>query len=205
MLEDCLHDAKPATQLDANEISLGFCLSALRCGDRGDFDHHLNEARVQLLAPLAAASLESYTRAYPMLVRLHMLQELHEASALFPFDGTGDPGNREPHSAPTVQHGGAKKLDSLIQVWRSRLELIQSSSITTWGPVLALRQCILEMHGSATQGALGEGHIKASRLACSAGLLQNASMSLLKAEAASADGVRIESCLLYTSPSPRDA
>ena len=34
------------------------------------------------MAPLAAAAMESYARAYPHLVRLHMLQELADASAL---------------------------------------------------------------------------------------------------------------------------
>ena len=34
----------------------------------------LAEARSEIMAPLAAASMESYTRAYPYLVKLHMLQ-----------------------------------------------------------------------------------------------------------------------------------
>ena len=32
------------------------------------------EARSEVMAPLSAASMESYTRAYPYLVKLHMLQ-----------------------------------------------------------------------------------------------------------------------------------
>ena len=31
-------------------------------------------ARSEIMAPLSAASMESYTRAYPYLVKLHMLQ-----------------------------------------------------------------------------------------------------------------------------------
>ncbi len=34
------------------------------------------------MAPLSAASMESYSRAYPHLTRLHMLQELADAAAL---------------------------------------------------------------------------------------------------------------------------
>lgn len=34
------------------------------------------------MAPLSAASTESYTRAYPCIVKLHMLQELSDAASL---------------------------------------------------------------------------------------------------------------------------
>ena len=40
------------------------------------------EARQDIMAPLSAASMESYSRAYPHLTRLHMLQELADAAAL---------------------------------------------------------------------------------------------------------------------------
>lgn len=39
------------------------------------------EARSEIMAPLSAASMESYSRAYPYLVKLHMLQ----VSALITF------------------------------------------------------------------------------------------------------------------------
>lgn len=32
------------------------------------------EARAEIMAPLSAASMESYSRAYPHLIKLHMLQ-----------------------------------------------------------------------------------------------------------------------------------
>ena len=38
----------------------------------------LAEARSEIMAPLAAASMESYTRAHPYLVKLHMLQVIFE-------------------------------------------------------------------------------------------------------------------------------
>jgi hypothetical protein len=37
-------------------------------------------ARQEIMAPLSAASMESYSRAYPHLTRLHMLQELADAA-----------------------------------------------------------------------------------------------------------------------------
>lgn len=42
----------------------------------------LQEARLAAMAPLIAASTESYSRAYPYLVKLHMLQELSDAAVL---------------------------------------------------------------------------------------------------------------------------
>jgi serine/threonine-protein kinase ATR len=36
----------------------------------------LKQARIDIMAPLSAASLESYERAYPFVTRLHMLTEL---------------------------------------------------------------------------------------------------------------------------------
>ena len=40
----------------------------------------LEAAREDIMAPLSAASMESYSRAYPHLTRLHMLQELADAA-----------------------------------------------------------------------------------------------------------------------------
>ena len=34
----------------------------------------LEDARREIMGPLSAASMESYSRAYPLLVKLHMLQ-----------------------------------------------------------------------------------------------------------------------------------
>jgi len=41
----------------------------------------LEAARQEIMAPLTAASMESYSRAYPHLTRLHMLQELADAAS----------------------------------------------------------------------------------------------------------------------------
>ncbi len=43
------------------------------------------EARSEVMAPLSAASMESYTRAYPYLVKLHMLQASHPLLRLITY------------------------------------------------------------------------------------------------------------------------
>lgn len=42
----------------------------------------LRETRSEVMGPLSAASMESYSRVYPHLVKLHMLQELADANSL---------------------------------------------------------------------------------------------------------------------------
>lgn len=46
------------------------------------------EARSEVMAPLSAASMESYTRAYPYLVKLHMLQASHSLLHMIETPGT---------------------------------------------------------------------------------------------------------------------
>lgn len=70
----------------------------------------LEDARRSIMAPLSAASMESYTRAYPFLVRLHMLQELSDAAVL-------------------LQEGSVASLSERQRRlrWEERLNVMQSS------------------------------------------------------------------------------
>ena len=65
------------------------------------------------MAPLSAASMESYTRAYPYLVRLHMLQELADAAMLLQEGSV---------AAVTGPHERQRRLR-----WEERLRVTQSS------------------------------------------------------------------------------
>lgn len=62
------------------------------------------------MAPLGAASMESYTRAYPLLVKLHMLQELSDAAVLL----------QEASLAGTLERQRRLR-------WEERLKVTQSS------------------------------------------------------------------------------
>ncbi|KAF9211017.1 serine/threonine-protein kinase M1 [Podila verticillata] len=74
VLEDAL--ARPIVQ--SFETRLGQLLLDIR-GNGADFTRHLEEARSSLIAPLAAASMESYSRSYDQVVQLHLLHELEVA------------------------------------------------------------------------------------------------------------------------------
>ena len=58
------------TSLHTSEVSDWTCLC--RKADAAKLE--IAEARTEIMAPLSAASMESYSRAYPYLVKLHMLQ-----------------------------------------------------------------------------------------------------------------------------------
>ncbi|ORZ11293.1 hypothetical protein BCR41DRAFT_110660 [Lobosporangium transversale] len=61
------------------DVGLGQLLLDMRENRVSDFEKNLQHVRSMMIAPLAAASMESYQRAYEHIVRLHMLHELEEA------------------------------------------------------------------------------------------------------------------------------
>ncbi|KAI7827529.1 hypothetical protein BC939DRAFT_394939 [Gamsiella multidivaricata] len=61
------------------ETGLGQLVLDLRDNRVVEFEEHLQQVRAMLIAPLAAASMESYARAYEHIVQLHMLHELEVA------------------------------------------------------------------------------------------------------------------------------
>ena len=52
------------------------------CRDTEGVKRQLGEAASEVMGRLSAASMESYSRAYPHLVRLHMLHEASDAAQL---------------------------------------------------------------------------------------------------------------------------
>ena len=59
------------------------------------------EARSEVMAPLSAASMESYTRAYPYLVKLHMLQASFSVLHMINKTGTNVTGSPSPPPPPS--------------------------------------------------------------------------------------------------------
>jgi hypothetical protein len=51
-------------------------------GNDVQFNMALSQCRVELMASLSAASMESYQRAYPFVAKLHMLHELEQSLVL---------------------------------------------------------------------------------------------------------------------------
>ncbi|KAF9205154.1 serine/threonine-protein kinase M1 [Haplosporangium sp. Z 27] len=79
------------------ETGLGQLLLDLRDNRIAEFENHLQQVRCMLIPTLAAASMESYSRAYDHIVQLHMLHELEVAFRAWnpiaiatPSDSTGN-------------------------------------------------------------------------------------------------------------------
>lgn len=53
-------------------------LLALKKGNKVDFKDQISKARIDVMNSLSAATLESYQRVYPFIVKLHMLEELKQ-------------------------------------------------------------------------------------------------------------------------------
>jgi hypothetical protein len=69
-----LASSATAGPLGAIELSVGQALSALRSGSSSRLQSTLQAARMAIQMPLSAAGMESYARAYPHLLSLHLLQ-----------------------------------------------------------------------------------------------------------------------------------
>ncbi len=61
-------------------MRLGRLLWAAWRRDEDALRRELESARGDVMGPFSAAAMESYTRAYPHLVKLHMLQEVADVA-----------------------------------------------------------------------------------------------------------------------------
>lgn len=73
------------------DLAIGKIFLSLKNKKKAQFDNVLQVMRNDVIQPLGAASLESYDRAYPMIVKLHMLNELEDSwKLLHGVDGGGN-------------------------------------------------------------------------------------------------------------------
>ena len=63
-----------------HQVRIGKALCLLHQKKFDKVDIEISEARLSLMAPIAAASMESYRRVYPMLLSLHLLYEIEQAT-----------------------------------------------------------------------------------------------------------------------------
>lgn len=74
-----LEEALSRSLQSSFDSGLGLLMKDLRENRVADFEDHLRRTRSMLIAPLAAAGMESYSRAYDRIAQLHMLHELEVA------------------------------------------------------------------------------------------------------------------------------
>eukprot|EP00854_Cymbomonas_tetramitiformis_P001078 gene1078-1627_t len=150
---------------EAFEVSLGKVLLALEQRDEPKLYSTVKDARAALLAPLAAASMESYDRAYPYLVQLHLLQE---AEASWPaLAGSASHASTTPgrgaSPAANCQVVGPKESARILGAEGARLEraklLWQRGDLTS-----AMSDLQLAVQAHSTGGGTGNQRLRAKEL-----------------------------------------
>ena len=88
-------------------------------------------SKQSLIAPLAAAGMDSYMRAYPFVVKLHFLRELEDFHSILGDDSFLEKSFDLDHQA----------FSKLVDNWDNRLRFTQSS---LWArePLLAFRRLV---------------------------------------------------------------
>ncbi|KAJ1532216.1 hypothetical protein ONE63_000836 [Megalurothrips usitatus] len=165
-------------------VNIGKCLIDIRHRNQSSLREHLCSARSYLSKVLSTASLEngSYLQGYPHIIKLHMLQELEEASKV--IDAITSPDMSE-QSCRSV-------ICNLIKVWEDRLALVQATS-SVQESLLRLRRCLLQLTSSFVKEEhhilsnlmdheLGTSWLKSAEVARISGCYQQAYVYLLNAE-----------------------
>ncbi len=96
------------------------------------FYDSLKKVRETLIAPLAAASMESYRRAYDVIVKLHMIREVETVFKM-----------TQNYSREEQKEMRVKEVGGILTHWNSRLDLT-TPAFRVREPILNLRRIILQ-------------------------------------------------------------
>ncbi|GAB4817356.1 hypothetical protein N2152v2_004402 [Parachlorella kessleri] len=157
------------------EVRLGRLLWAASRHDEASLRLELESARAEVMGPFAAAAMESYSRAYPHLVKLHMLQEVADVAGLL--------------HKPLGPHERQRQLR-----WEERLGVTQSS-LATQEPILALRRQLANLSGASAE-AVGQCWLQLARLCRMTGHYDAATTAVLEAMSCKASSAGLESVML---------
>ncbi|KAF1793983.1 Ribokinase-like [Phytophthora cactorum] len=169
---------------DVSQLMLVRVLHSLHGGQREEFQRHLRAARLEVMRPLAAASAESYQRAYPLLHDLHFL---HEAEQGFIF----------------LQN--AKECDDLSRrsllwkkqtPWKVRYDAM-ATQLKYRDPILALRRVVL--HEAGLLNEVSENWLLYAKLTRKEGFFRTAASAVMHAQAMDNQYAPIEKAKLLVS------
>ncbi|KAL4421833.1 hypothetical protein ABPG77_001622 [Micractinium sp. CCAP 211/92] len=161
------------SQLDADarwEVRMARLLWSVAHRDFDALQRDLQRARSEVMGPFSAAAMESYSRAYPHLVKLHMLQEIADVA-----------GGLQRGQGPLERHRALR--------WDERLAATQSS-LSTQEPILALRRQLAALSGAAEQA--GECWLQLAQLCRGTGHYEAATTAVLEALASSVPRAPLE-------------
>ncbi|MED6179823.1 hypothetical protein PIB30_004467 [Stylosanthes scabra] len=168
------------------DLDVAKILQAMMKRDHFSVAEKIALSKQSLIAPLAAAGMDSYMRAYPFVVKLHFLRELEDFHSLL-----GDDSFLEKSF-----HLGDSDFSRLVDNWDNRLRFTQSS---LWArePLLALRRLVFGASGLGAQ--VGNCWLQYSKLCRLAGHYETANRAILEAQACGAPNVHMENAKLLWS------
>ncbi|KAJ1436334.1 Zinc finger C2H2-type [Sesbania bispinosa] len=188
----CMQGVQAAWRLGSSESNASFdlnvakILQAMMKRDHFSVAEKIALSKQSLIAPLAAAGMDSYMRAYPFVVKLHFLRELEDFHSLL-----GDESFLEKSF-----HLDDQAFSKLVDNWDNRLRFTQSS---LWArePLLAFRRLVFGASGLGAQ--VGNCWLQYSKLCRLAGHYETANRAILEAQASGAPNVHMEKAKLLWS------
>ncbi|CAA6663251.1 unnamed protein product [Spirodela intermedia] len=173
------------------EMDLAKILQAMMKKNRFAISERIAQCKQALLVPLAAAGMDSYIRAYPFVVKLHMLCELEDFHAVL-----GDESFLE-----RSFHSDEPKFSKVMKYWDDRLKITQAS---LWArePLLAFRRLVFNASNMGLQ--VGNCWLQYAKLCRSAGHYETAHRAILEAQASGVACVHMEKAKLLWSTRKSD-
>ncbi|KAG6530237.1 serine/threonine-protein kinase ATR-like [Zingiber officinale] len=173
------------------DLGIAKIIQAMMKKDQLMVAERIAQSKQALLGPLAAAGMDSYVRAYPYIVKLHMLCELEDYSALL---GQGS-------FLETSFTLNDPKFIKMTKHWENRLKFTQPS---LWArePLLALRRLVFSANSLSAQ--VGNCWLQYAKLCRSAGHYETAHHAIFNACASGAPNVHMEKAKLLWSTGKSD-
>lgn len=165
------------------DLDVAKILQAMMKKDQFSVSEKIALSKQALIAPLAAAGMDSYTRAYPIIVKLHLLRELEDFHTLLVDESFLE----------KSFHLGDREFSKGMENWENRLRFTQSS-LWTREPLLAFRRLVFG--ASSLGGQVGNCWLQYAKLCRLAGHYETANRAILEAQASGAPNVHMEKAKL---------
>lgn len=168
------------------DMDVAKILQAMMKKDQFSVAEKIALSKQALIAHLAAAGMDSYTRAYPFIVKLHLLRELEDFQSLLVDDSFLE-------KAFHVDDLGFSKV---MENWENRIRFTQPS---LWArePLLSFRRLVFGASGLGAQ--VGDCWLQYAKLCRLAGHYETANRAILEAQASGAPNVHKEKAKLLWS------
>ena len=144
---------------------------------RDAISKELSTMRHDIVPHFSAAAKESYGRAYPFLVKLHMIQEISDAVDAVEQDFDRSQGKI-----------GTKELRRMLK-WKERFDVTRPA-MNTRGPILELRRQLASLIGD--QSEVGVGWLEHAKLCRETGNVDAAMTSAAEARTLGVPGASLE-------------